>query len=147
MVCVTVTFQRAYEVGKPQPSTASVYSYYEPGKGHWHSLCSNTWSLKLGKTTSFYKPSALETAPVVSRVHAHGRTDNEDILERFSCELGNGFHYLFYQTVVLKNQNSFWRLRVPKMEKATCDCPTVSKVAFGVENYFSVSNSNASRFR
>ncbi|XP_073231989.1 CD109 antigen-like [Porites lutea] len=30
MVCVTVTFQRAYEVGKPQPSTASVYSYYEP---------------------------------------------------------------------------------------------------------------------
>jgi len=32
MVCVTVTFQRAFEVGKPQPSTASVYSYYEPGK-------------------------------------------------------------------------------------------------------------------
>ena len=30
-ICVTVTFQRAYEVGKPQPSTASVYSYYEPG--------------------------------------------------------------------------------------------------------------------
>jgi len=30
MVCVTVTFQRAFEVGKPQPSTASVYSYYEP---------------------------------------------------------------------------------------------------------------------
>lgn len=29
-VCVTVTFQRAYQVGKPQPSTASVYSYYEP---------------------------------------------------------------------------------------------------------------------
>jgi len=32
MVCVTVTFQRAFEVGKPQPSTVSVYSYYEPGK-------------------------------------------------------------------------------------------------------------------
>ncbi|XP_078364931.1 CD109 antigen-like isoform X2 [Oculina patagonica] len=31
MVCVTVTFQRAYDVGKPQPSSASVYSYYEPG--------------------------------------------------------------------------------------------------------------------
>lgn len=30
MVCVTVTFQRAYDVGKPQPSSASVYSYYEP---------------------------------------------------------------------------------------------------------------------
>ena len=30
-VCVKVTFYRAYEVGKPQPSTASVYSYYEPG--------------------------------------------------------------------------------------------------------------------
>ncbi|XP_015780239.1 PREDICTED: CD109 antigen-like [Acropora digitifera] len=29
-VCVKVTFYRAYEVGKPQPSTASVYSYYEP---------------------------------------------------------------------------------------------------------------------
>ncbi|KAJ7374578.1 hypothetical protein OS493_004916 [Desmophyllum pertusum] len=30
MVCVTVKFQRAYDVGKPQPSSASVYSYYEP---------------------------------------------------------------------------------------------------------------------
>lgn len=29
-VCVEVTFNRAYEVGKPQPSTASVYTYYEP---------------------------------------------------------------------------------------------------------------------
>ena len=35
----------------------------------------------------------------------------------------------------------------PGMEEATFDCPTVSKVAFGVENCFSVSNSDASRFR
>lgn len=38
-VCVTVTFQRAYEVGKPQPSTASVYSYYEPGTKCWYDIC------------------------------------------------------------------------------------------------------------
>lgn len=29
-VCVKVLFQRAFDVGKPQPSSASVYSYYEP---------------------------------------------------------------------------------------------------------------------
>lgn len=29
-VCVNVLFQRAFDVGKPQPSSASVYSYYEP---------------------------------------------------------------------------------------------------------------------
>ena len=57
------------------------------------------------KNNELLKPSALETAPVVSRVHAHGRTDNKDILERFSCELENRFrkaesvHFLFYQPV------------------------------------------------
>lgn len=35
-VCVKVLFQRAFDVGKPQPSSASVYSYYEPGT-RWYS--------------------------------------------------------------------------------------------------------------
>ena len=60
------------------------------------------------KNNDLLQTQRTGTAPVVSRVHAHGRTDNEDILERFSCELENRFrkaesvHFLFYQPVVIK---------------------------------------------